>query len=329
MTSQISRRKFLTVVGASLAASAVGTTPLARQTPPGPQGDSPFKVGVFTDEIGQDFARVCEIAGREMEVPYVELRRLWDKSILDLDRVKLDEARRILKKNGLQVSSIAGPLFKTAWPGAPNVKGNSAPDPAKAQEIFSKQEKILRKEIELAEFFETDHIRCFDFWRLKDPAPHLAAIHEKLSEAAEKAGRHGLTLVMENEHDCNTASAEEALRTLAAVKSPFFKLNWDPGNAFFTGETPFPDAYTLLPVDRIGHVHCKDAKRKAGGGYEWTAMGKGEIDYTGQFRALREDGYTGPVVLETHWKGTGDKESSTRISMGGMKDLLRKAGALG
>ena len=133
---------------------------------------------------------------------------------------------------------------------------------------------------------------------------------------------------MENEFACNTATAAEAARTLAAVRVPSFKLNWDPGNAAFRGETPYPDGYNLLPKDRIGHVHCKDVLRKPDGGYEWTAMGRGFIDFVGQFRALKRDGYRGAVVLETHWRGAGTPEESTRQSMAGMKELLRKAGAL-
>jgi L-ribulose-5-phosphate 3-epimerase len=57
-------------------------------------------------------------------------------------------------------------------------------------------------------------------------------------------------------------------------------------------------------------------------------MGEGNIDYVGQFKALLKDGYTGAVVLETHWRGAGSAEASTRQSMKGMLELLRKAGAL-
>jgi sugar phosphate isomerase/epimerase len=57
-------------------------------------------------------------------------------------------------------------------------------------------------------------------------------------------------------------------------------------------------------------------------------MGGGIIDYVGQFRALRKAGYRGVVSLETHWRGAGTPEASSRESMAGMKDLLRRAGAL-
>lgn len=133
---------------------------------------------------------------------------------------------------------------------------------------------------------------------------------------------------MENEHACNTATAAEAVRTLVAVNVPTFKLNWDSGNSAFRGETPYPDGYKLLPKNRIGHVHCKDVERKADGTFAWQAMGRGIIDFAGQFRALKRDGYRGAGVLETHWRGAGTPEESTKQSMAGLKDLLRHANAL-
>jgi L-ribulose-5-phosphate 3-epimerase len=106
-------------------------------------------------------------------------------------------------------------------------------------------------------------------------------------------------------------------------------LNWDPGNAAAHGEIPYPDGYDLLPKDRIGHCHCKDAVKKADGqGYEWAAMGHGMIDWVGQFNALKRDKYEYAVSLETHWRGAGTPEESTRQSFAGMKEDLQKAGAL-
>jgi len=54
-------------------------------------------------------------------------------------------------------------------------------------------------------------------------------------------------------------------------------------------------------------------------------MGKGTIDFVGQFRALKRDGYTGAMSLETHWRGGGTPEESSRRSMAGLKALLQRA----
>jgi sugar phosphate isomerase/epimerase len=150
----------------------------------------------------------------------------------------------------------------------------------------------------------------------------------KLADAAEKCGKKNVKLVLENEHECNSGTGAEALRTLNAVRSPHFMLNWDPGNAAALGDTPFPDSYERLPKERIGHVHCKDVARKADGTTDWACMGKGVIDWVGQFRALKRDGYKLAVSLETHWHGAGTPEESSRQSWAGMKEQLRQAGAI-
>jgi L-ribulose-5-phosphate 3-epimerase len=288
---------------------------------------STFKLSVFSDEITHDLGRALEVASREFGLGHVELRGMWGKNIMRLDSNEIAEARRLLERFKLRVSSIAGPLFKVDWPGAP-VSKFSQRDRFGADYTFAQQGEVLERGIELARAFGTDRLRCFDFWRLDDPKPHRAAMDEKLIEAATAAGKRGITLVMENEHACNTATAVEAARTLQAVKHSNFKLNWDPGNSAFRSEVPYPDGYRLLPKDRVGHVHCKDVVRKPEGGFEWMAMGCGIIDFAGQFRALKRDGYRGAVVLETHWRGAGTPEESTRQSMAGMKDLLRRAGTL-
>lgn len=286
-----------------------------------------FKLSVFSDEITHDFGRAVEVAAREMALGYVELRILWGRNVMALDAKEVAEARRLLERYRLRVTSIAGPLFKVDWPGAP-VSEFSRRDKFGADFTFEQQGEVLERGLELARAFNTDRLRCFDFWRLADPRPHRAAMDEELRKAAAKAARRGVTLVMENEYACNTATGAEAARTLAAVNVPNFKLNWDPGNSAFRGEVPYPAGYNLLPRNRVGHVHVKDVERKADGTYAWQAVGRGLIDFAGQFRALRRDGYRGAVVLETHWRGAGTPEESTRQSMAGLKDALRKAGAM-
>jgi L-ribulose-5-phosphate 3-epimerase len=152
-------------------------------------------------------------------------------------------------------------------------------------------------------------------------------MNQDLQKAAEKIGKSDLVLVLENEHECNTATGAESAKTLAGVPSKYFMLNWDPGNAAMRGEIPFPDGYALVPKDRIGHCHCKDVIRK-GAGYEWAAVGQGFIDWAGQFKALKQDGYRHAVSLETHWRGAGTPEASSIQSWAGMKAALEKAGAL-
>ena len=291
--------------------------------------NSPFRIAVINDEITQDFGRACEIASREFGMQWIELRGMWNKNLLKLDAKEIQEARSILERNKLRVTDIASPLFKVDWKDGPKSKYSPKRDQFGADFTFDQQDEVLERCIELAKAFRTDRVRCFDFWRLDDPAPFRAAINQKLLDAATNAGKKGIILVLENEMACNTATGEEAAAVLAAVKSPHLMLNWDPGNAAARGERPYPDGYNLLPKNRIGHCHCKDAVKKTdGNGTEWAPVGSGLIDWVGQFRALRQAGYHYAVSLETHWRGAGTAEESTRQSWAGMKKQLQKAGVL-
>jgi L-ribulose-5-phosphate 3-epimerase len=289
---------------------------------------SVFRVAVINDEITQDFGRACEIAAKEFGMDWIELRGMWNKNILKLDAKEIEEARRILEKNKLRVTDIASPLFKVDWPNAPQSKFSPKRDQFNADFTFEQQDEVLERSIELAKAFQTDRVRCFDFWRLDDQTPYRAAINEKLLDAANKAGQKGVLLVLENEPSCNTATGAEAAKVLSAVPSPHLMLNWDPGNASERGEIPYPDGYRLLPKDRIGHCHCKDSVKKPDGKYAWAPMGGGMIDWVGQFKGLKRDGYHFAVSLETHWRGAGTPEESTRQSWAGMKNELQQGGAL-
>jgi sugar phosphate isomerase/epimerase len=289
--------------------------------------NSTFQLAVITDEITQDFARALEVAAKEFGVGQVELRALWGKNLMTLDAKEIAEARRLLEQYKLRVCSLASPIFKVDWPGAPPSK-LSQRDSFGANFTFEQQPELLDRGFALAKAFNTTNIRIFDFWRLDDPAPYRKQMDEKLLQAAKLAAARGMTLLLENEYACNTGTGAEAKRTLEAVQSPGFMLNWDPGNAAKRGETPFPDGYRGLPKKRIGYVHCKDLVRKPDGSSDWMKVGGGIIDFVGQFQALKKDGYRGVVSLETHWRGAGTPEESSRQSMAGLKELLKRAGTL-
>jgi len=318
--SPIARREFIAGMAATTAITAA--SPLVTLA----ESSSPFRVSVINDEISQDFGHVCEVASHEFGMGWIELRGMWKKNIVNLDEKEVAEARSLIEKYQLRVTDIASPLFKTDWPGAPKSKYSEAKN-FNAAFDWKQQDEVLERAVEMAKAFSTDRVRCFDFWRLEDQAPYRAAINDKLREAAEKAAKKNIILVLENEHACNTATGAEAAKVLSAVQSPAFMLNWDPGNAVLQGEIPFPDGYKLLPKDRIGHCHCKDAVKK-GSKYDWAPMGGGLIDWVGQFRALKADGYRLAVSLETHWNGGGSPEESSRKSWAGMKKLLEEAGAI-
>ena len=282
-----------------------------------------LKLGVITDEISQDLDHALAVS-RELGLQFVELRGMWNKNLMDLKQDEMKEARRLITKYEMKVTDIASPFMKVDAPGFTTKEGQR--DTFNARFGYKEQPEVLERAIELAKVFETDKIRVFSFWRIEKPAEVFDLVVADLRRALETAKKHKISLVLENEHDCNIATAADSVKLLSAIQDPSFGLNWDPGNAYAAGETPYPGGYNLLPKNRIFHMHVKDAKRKANGDSEWVPMGKGAIDYVGQFKALMRDGYSHAVSLETHWRNEArNPEESTRICMQGLKDLISRA----
>ena len=316
------RRTF--IMGSAAAGSLLALPALAQTSKP------VFRVAVITDEISADFEHACHVASREFAMHWVELRSMWGKNLVDLADDQIREAQDILQKYNLRVTDIASPLFKTDWPGAPRSPYGSKGDMhGAAASTFSEQDAILEKSIALARQFETDKVRCFDFWRLDDVTPYRAAIDDKLREAAEKSARAGVLLVLENEFECNTATGREAVRTLSAINSPSLALNWDPANAMMRGEMDaYPTAWEMLPKDRIHHCHVKNVVRNGAGKVEWAPVGSRLIDWVGQFRSLKRAGFRDATSLETHWHGAANAEQSSWVSWAGMRNALEAADAV-
>jgi len=269
----------------------------------------PFRLAVINDEITQDFEKACSIAAKDFGLSWIELRGMWNKNITELNAKEVEEARKILETHRLRVTDIASPLFKVDWPGAPVSKQSEKRDQFHADFDMSAQDKLLERCIQLAKAFQTDRIRCFDFWRLEDQTPYRAAMDQKLRDAAARCEKDGMILLLENEMSCNTATGAESKRTLGAVTNKNFMLNWDPGNAAAIGEYPYSKGFDLLPKARIGHCHAKDVAVGGEGKHPWAPVGDGVVGWPGQIRDFLKMRYHYAISLETHWRGAGTPEA--------------------
>jgi sugar phosphate isomerase/epimerase len=323
MTTHITRRQFTAGAAATAAALALPTRAFAA-------AGSKFKIGVISDEISQDFDHACYVIAKDFGLHYVELREIWGKNLQAVTDDQIAEAQKIIAKYGLTVTDISSPLYKVDFPGAPHSRyGSKADLHGAAEATFKQQDDVLERSISLAKQFKTDKIRCFDFWRLDDVAPYRAAINDVLTKAAATCGKQGIQLVLENEYACNTATGREAGATLAGVPSTNFFVNWDPGNAVMRGEfDAWPGGWNAIPKERIHHCHVKNAVKDATGKVVWSPVDIGYVDWTAQFKALKAMGYSHATNLETHWKGGGTPEASTRTSWAGMKKCLEQAGCI-
>jgi len=284
-----------------------------------------LKVGIISDEISQDFEHALEVI-KELGAEYVELRTLWGKSLMDLSSIELKRLREVIEKSNLKVSIIASPLFKCHLEEkeAKKVVRNTYLIEEKG---YSEHLKILEHSLELAKMFGTNIVRTFSFWKQGDLTDEvLEDILQKFEVPIKRAEEENIILALENEHECFIGTGKESRRFLDRISSKNVGLIWDAGNAYFAGEVPYPDGYGLVK-DRIVHVHIKDAGKDEYGKLLWLPVGKGEIDFKGQLKALNEADFSGIVSLETHYiPENGSREDGTRESFAGMSSLLESMG---
>ena len=284
-----------------------------------------MKLAVITDEIDADVERAVSVMA-EYGVKGAELRQIWDKNIVDAPEEYWQRAKDILDRHGMQVVSIASPVYKCELPGDP-VEGPAGPLHSAAARGLADQMAVLERSIQAAHFFGAPIIRVFSFWRRGPLTPEIEdTIVDAFAEPAEIARDAGVILGLENEHACYIGTGAQTARVLEKIASPSIRAIWDPGNAFMDGEQPFPRGYESI-ADFVAHVHVKDA-RVADGQLtpEWTVVGEGAIDYPGQFAALKASGFDGYISLETHYNGKETKEASSRACLEGLIKLAHAAG---
>jgi len=317
--STLTRRGFLGAASVALLQSRLGLLLRAAGTRQ-PLRD---KLGIITDEVAQDLEHALDFLVQH-SLAYCELRELWDKNIMNLSQEELTRATQMIQKRSLRVSVIASPVFKYNLPEMPAREERR--DSFHANFTDQDTEKLLSRVFELARLFGTNQIRIFSYWRVDEPEKAYPYVRDRLREAAARAARQGMTLVLENDYACNIGTGEELGRIIRDINSPHLRGTWDPGNAVMLGEVPYPDGYKEVR-GLFSHMHFKDVKKDPQmGSLSWAPVGAGCVDYRGQIKALSEDNYEGTMSLETHYvRADGNKLESTRASLEGLLKILNES----
>ena len=227
-------------------------------------------------------------------------------------RLRLDDA-------GVQLAVLDTAVFKVALPGTTPIGESPAyVDPAKGG--FGGQMEDLKRAAEAAHTMGTNRIRIFTFRRVAQPALIFHRIVEELERALLVGRQQGVTLLVENEYDCNIGTGTEIAKLFRAIPDRRLMHNWDPCNVYEMGEQPFPSIWDQLDHSRISHIHVKDAEGK-----NWKPVGAGKLDFAGQFRALKAINYSGTLSLETRYRNAArDPYASSVASMDGLIRVLKK-----
>lgn len=286
--------------------------------------DYPWKLGVITDEVDFDLGRVLSTFYPKYGLRWAEIRDLQldgKKKYVYNDAApdQLKATRRQLDDANVKLSVLDTGVYKIPLPGTKPL-GPKALDLNVVQGEYGRQLDDLKRAADAAHTLGTDKIRIFDFLRVADPDSIFDRRVEELNKAIAVAKQQNVTLLLENEMSCNTATGAESAKLFKAIPDRTLMHNWDPGNCAEAGEEPFPKAWDELDHSRIGHMHLKDASGKS-----WKPIGGGKIDFVGQFKALKQMKYSKTLSLETHYRNAQrDLYTSSVESMDGLFKVLKE-----
>lgn len=284
-----------------------------------------FKLGAFTDEISQDLAHAVGVCG-EFGVEGLELRGVWDTPVHKLTDAQVKDIRAIVDDSGMKVCSIGSPFGKC-----------ELDNPAEIAEHYD----YLRRCAEIGHALDCNVVRGFAFWghgvRIK-PWDAMLKAYEPVPNILEQGD---IVLGLENEHACYVGTAGHARAFLDLLRCPRIKLTWDPANHVHDPDSDeelvFPDGYELVR-EHIVHVHVKDARVERDGERHCVFMGEGQCRWPEQLQALKDDGYSGYISLETHvnpeqfpehlrerygaWLTGEGREASSRVCLAWIRDAM-------
>lgn len=306
--------------------SALGALAFAAPWLKADEFDYPWKLGIITDEVDADLNRVLSSFYPKYHLKWAEIRnlKLDGKSRYVYNSAtpaQLKQIKQQLDDAGVKLSVLDTGVYKIALPGTQPLGENASDlNPVLGEGQYGKQLEDLKRGADAAHTLGTDRLRIFTFKRVADPNAIFDRIVEELHKAIPVAKQQNVTLLVENEFDCNVATGAETARLFRTIPDRTLMHNWDPGNCYEAGEQPFPKAWDQLDHTRISHMHLKD-----GAGKSWKPIGGGEIDFAGQFRALKEMKYSGTMSLETHYKNAQhDPYTSSVESMDGLFRVLKQ-----
>jgi len=238
-----------------------------------------FNLSVITDEISQDIDVAIKLA-KKYHYKGVEIRSVWDKSVDLLSDDELKKLAEVIKENSLCVSSVSTSLFKC--------------------DVGCDESEKFERIINACKILGCNMIRGFSFWENESYSDEMLSEVYKTIEPRLKA--EGITLAIENDPSVNLCIGSQLGRFFGKYSFDNIGILWDAGNNIYTTpfEIPYPNGYECVR-GFIKHIHIKDAVRKDSRG-EGVAVGCGEVDFKGQFKALLRDGYNGWATLETHYK---------------------------
>ena len=245
--------------------------------------DIKFKLGVITDEVSQNIFEAAEFC-REYGLECMEVRSVNGHSPFDYTDEDVEEIINTARQYGLEIFAVSSPVFKCEYNDKNAIKEHIAG--------FEKCAKLANK-------VGAKYIRAFDFWDRGMPIEVRAAMYDDIIALCEK---YDVYCALESDPAVHSSTPHKLAQLLKAINNPRIKALFDPGNEIWVTRQTSEDAYDTLSPCGIVNMHVKDGVPNGERQTDAVKVGTGLADFVGIFKKLIMGGYSGAVMLETHYR---------------------------
>ena len=286
----------------------------------------PFgKVGVITDEVGQDFLEAVKFID-QIGIRYIEIHSLWGKTVESLSQSEVKKVIKIVKNHNLEVSNLAPTIFFLSSVSS----DEKIPEPPNSNFLairgtIEDHLSSLKKCAEIGRKLGTNKIRLFGFRKQGQLSDEKRdRIVRAMTKAKKIAESYDLILLLENCPYTYLNPATATQKMLRKMDCPNIELLWDPGNSFKSNINPYPDEYSKIKKD-IGHIHLKNRiKNERDQTYEYRSLKEGKIDYFPLLKELAEGRYEGVISLEPELQVEGSSKLGVKKVFNELEEYAKK-----
>lgn len=288
-----------------------------------------MEISIITDEISADLETAIEL-GVDWGVRNFEVRGYFTDRAPRFSAYQKQCLKDALNKYQARVIAIGPGLFKIPYPAERSPRATLGwMDRAEYERWADSQQllhnhlyELLPASLDYANELGVNLVVIFSFERTGAPTDEPPeGVLKCLWQAAERAKGQGIRLAIETEAGYWADTGVHTAQIMRLIDHPALCVNWDPANAFFAGDNPYPTGYQEVR-HLLGHVHYKDSRRDRYGKPHYVA--EGQIDWAGQIAELVDVEYDGFISIETHLE---PKVAAARAALERLRGFMAAASA--
>ena len=239
-------------------------------------------IGIVTDEVTRDLGEALDLAG-EWGISRFELREGATARFPGFTSEEISLVDHATAA-GATITAVSPGIFKS------NVQ--------QADQRKHEIEVVFPKAIELARRFGCETVIAFSFDGCDEAPANRLQVLRAFEQIGEQAAAANLVVAFENEPQFWIDRPRETVGLLEEIGHPALRLNWDPANLHWSGQTPDADAFALLKPLLV-NLHVKDFTPDDDE-VPWRPLGDGIVPWKTLLPVIIAEAGLSHLTVETH-----------------------------